>query len=626
MHDNYIDELKFCVTSKDVYKLMEGKIYVDSNNSSFEDSQISLISRNKAYMNTNFELKGMYGLALRVLTFLKLDGKLNGKPLGSGTTRYVSQLRFVLREFSEIKPDIKSFHEIDLNFIKLYLNIKKNESPILIKERLLKFIEWIAFANKYLPPFLRLNINIFSASDEFKQLENKAKIQREERGIKELIKKSDDLYSFIKLKKILKSAIDDISHLYEDALQITDIVVKSKNNKIVKNSHEFLFNYFVKTKYKMKSKELTDIQELCIKQHNSGLNSSSIKGFKSILTNFVDNMEAACAIVILFTTGMRSGELVSLNRNLKIVENEYLSLERLVFKTASHNNGDELEIPIPKITKTALILLSKITEIKEGKKNGQMIVTSIKSLVVNPSSGIVRKLLIKYVNKVGIDTCPRVHQLRHAMAFLIAYSDDKSGLELAKVFLGHKSIMMTLHYLGHYNLILKNAILELQEKESKTLVEKIVNEIKDGRKIYGEKGDKLIGNHHFLGSYSDDLADLLQKSLIELIKSGKLAILQTPVCICIHDLTKIDEMSCQRGLNINNFLGARPIKSRCSAENCVNSLFTESAVRKLKENDIDLELRERLMKNTYFADSGGFDNDPYQKIINKYDKDQKKLI
>lgn len=618
--NNYIEKLKDCITSTEVYKLMNGRVYKESDNSKFEDSHIRLLTRTRTYMNSDFELEGIYSLALRVMTFIKLDGKLKDRVFGSGANRYMTQLRYVLREFSIIKPNLKTFNEIDSDLIDLYILNRKESNPILLKERLLKIIDWINYGNKILPIFLRLNEYIFSNSKEYKLLLVNAKNERKRQ---ELYKFKNIEYPLFKLKDIASCAINDIEYFAVDGLTIAKLLVRAKVETNIKNQHSYIYNYFAKSRYKIKEEKISKIQTMCKEMYRLGYKASSIASFKNILIDFIDNIEAACTIVILLTTGMRSSELVSLNRNVVISENEYLNLVRFVYKTAKHNNGEELTMPIPLITKDALILLSKINEIKDVEKDGQMILNSIRSSPTKSTGGIVRKLITKYVKNLGKDNVPRPHQLRHAMAFLITYSDQKDGLELAKLFLGHSSIIMTLQYIGHYNLILKKAISEMQEKESQVLVEKVLNEIKDGHKLYGPKGEKLLSNHQFTGSYADELADLLNKSLMGLIKNGQLAIIQTSVCICIHDLTKTEEMICQRGLNINDFIESRPIQARCRGESCVNSLFTESAVKKLKLNGIDSELRSRLMKNTYFADSGGFDNDPFQVIINKYEKDQK---
>jgi hypothetical protein len=70
---------------------------------------------------------------------------------------------------------------------------------------------------------------------------------------------------------------------------------------------------------------------------------------------------------------------------------------------------------------------------------------------------------------------------------------------------------------------------------------------------------------------------------------------------------------------INN----RPIPSKCKGANCSNSIFFEEHIEKLKKNmygNIDPELKARLEKNTYFLNAGGFNQDPYYKLIKKYDK------
>ena len=84
----------------------------------------------------------------------------------------------------------------------------------------------------------------------------------------------------------------------------------------------------------------------------------------------------------------------------------------------------------------------------------------------------------------------------------------------------------------------------------------------------GEKIEFLTDNIVFKGSYSEKFTDLLNKNLLELINKGKIAIIQTPVSLCIHDLTKPEEMVCQRGFNLRNIVFNNPFPSLCEAERC----------------------------------------------------------
>lgn len=69
-------------------------------------------------------------------------------------------------------------------------------------------------------------------------------------------------------------------------------------------------------------------------------------------------------------------------------------------------------------------------------------------------------------------------------------------------------------------------------------MDEITTGLENDKKFYGEKIEFLTDNIVFKGSYSEKFTDLLNKNLLELINKGKIAIIQTPVSLCIHDLTK----------------------------------------------------------------------------------------
>lgn len=93
--------------------------------------------------------------------------------------------------------------------------------------------------------------------------------------------------------------------------------------------------------------------------------------------------------------------------------------------------------------------------------------------------------------------------------------------------------------------------------------------------------------------------------------------------MCIHDLSKPEELACQRGFNIEEIVANGPFPSRCKGPSCSNALFFEEDIKKLKNSmytDIEPTLKKRLEQNTYFMEAGGFEQEPYRKIIKEYDK------
>ena len=198
------------------------------------------------------------------------------------------------------------------------------------------------------------------------------------------------------------------------------------------------------------------------------------------------------------------------------------------------------------------------------------------------------------------------------------------------MFLGHTSITMTLQYMGYYNNELKDAIRELIKEESEFFIDEITEQIKENKNLFGENGKRLMkAKTKFSGRYANQFINTLREGLIELIKNQKLAIIQTPVSLCMHDLSKPEELMCQQGFNLEEIVANGPAPERCKGANCSNALFFEKHIEELKKKmyfKIEPSLKKRLEKNTYFMDAGGFEQDSYRKVIKEYDNYKKEVI
>lgn len=151
-------------------------------------------------------------------------------------------------------------------------------------------------------------------------------------------------------------------------------------------------------------------------------NKDLIKNINVILKEEIEMLESSCILIILFLTGMRIGEFISLNRHPQISKGEHFNLKRLIYKTAPTEDGIELEMPIPEIAKKAIEVLSTISDIKDDGLNEEIATTSIKySRVSNAKSIRIRNLIRWYAKKLGIKEKIDPHQLRHAMAFLLLH-------------------------------------------------------------------------------------------------------------------------------------------------------------------------------------------------------------
>jgi integrase len=470
-------------------------------------------------------------------------------------------------------------------------------------------------ANSYLPYFLQLDESLIINSNHYIELVKKASIQRAKEY---LIENSRTSYPLDLLKIMVSNAITYIDNYASETIEMSRYYVSS-HKLDMSEKHFSAYNFIMKKNFLN-----PEINALKHNIKSAPKKDTLIKVIRVILKDEIEVLEASCMLVILFMTGMRIGEFVALKRFPKITEGEHFNLKRLVYKTASTEDGVEMEMPIPEIAKQAIEVLSIISDIKDNGDNKEIATTTIKQIKVSNAKSIrIRDLIRWYAKKINIKEKVDPHQLRHAMAFLIVHLNEKEGLELARMFLGHTSITMTLQYMGHYNKELNEAIQELTKEESEIFVEKIANEIKENKKIFGKNGERLMPNHKFVGQQAEDFVALMKKGLIKLIEDQKLAIIQTPVSICMHDLSKPEDLMCQRGFSIEKIALNGPIPSRCKGANCSNALFFEEHVEKLKSQmygNIDPTLKARLNANTFFVEAGGFEQDPFRKIIKDYDE------
>lgn len=638
MIDNYIKDLRKCLTIEDVENVMNGRIYKHSNNSKFEDNYIELPNRTGTYTKKNLRFENkIYEILFKVFLFLKLDNLVGKVSLGTGMSHYAAMLKIILLDIEKEQPLINHFGDLRITTIDKiainYLN-NKNIKYTTNQEKTRKLIEWLVYVNNNVPYFLRINKDIIHNANHLHLLHKKSKEEK---------RKDDESpskrlpYSLANLKKIVSFSIQYMENYSNDALLAGEMFIKSRQYSDTAK-YNYLYNEIGNNIFDIKEPSLKGIQDEINSDENSytinksGIRVIRVKNISAKLLEINKKLEASCLVIILMTTGMRNSELVNLKRYPKIEDDEYYHIKRVITKTAKTDEGEEHSICIPLITKKAIEILSQIGEIKDGKKDGKIMSRSLQITSNNKNeadlSGAILNL-IKYLCRfINIKKPPLVHQFRHAIAFLIARINQKDGYELARLLLGHKSIRMTLRYLGHYNIYIRNALSEFYQKESTFLLDEITTGLENDKKFYGEKIEFLTDNIVFKGSYSEKFTDLLNKNLLELINKGKIAIIQTPVSLCIHDLTKPEEMVCQRGFNLRNIVFNNPFPSLCEAERCKNAIFTESNIEHLisQVKDIPADIKNRLEKNKFFVENGAFNEEPFSKIINQYKKDKNKKV
>lgn len=632
----YLTEIKNYSYIDDLWNKMKDREFPNAHSSLFSDSHIALESKTGKTMKRKFTLQNQLAdVSLRLIMFMKLSGDLNGLPVGSGKANYFNQLQLALKMIFEVQQDILLMSDIESGtidtIISHYRKYTKNKSLRPMVTKLNKLEEWILYGNDNLPHFLRLDPSVLRQSKEFIQLMvdyNKERRKEQTSG------SPREPYDLPSVKIMASQSIVYIENYFNDIEIIAQEYVKLRGREH-NYKYRTMFYFFKNTSYTFQEPTLIQIQTECQKakthtSHSGGRNVHKvIQRMKEIISIF----EGACVFIIILLTAMRSQELIRLGRYPLIHHGEFLALKKIIFKTASDESGEEVTIPIPEIVQIAIEKLSKLCQISDGSITGDLIINDIKYVDKKHVDSRINSMIVNFSKYCNVNKAPTAHDLRHTMAFLISTMHENSSLKIVQTLLGHKNTKMTLEYLGHYNRLLRNAIDELNTKESAHFVQTIVHDIDNGKKLFGPMGERIMGDYTFIGSYSDNITELLSRSLLALIEKGQLAIIQTPVCFCIHDLTKGESMACQRGFNIKNFINEKPKPSRCEGASCSNALFTKSHLEKMvhdnitNSEEIPDEIKDRLMQNTYFADSGGFDTlkNPHMKLIQSYQNQKKEI-
>lgn len=624
--DDILSKLNKFTTEKEMYLLFKNVKFPNRGNSSFFDKNILLVATGGLLTNYEIKVEGIASLYIRFMILLKLSGKLGNIPKGNGEYSYCSNLHSFLSEIIQ-NENILRIDDINTRLLDEYIteNIDiKKYSKVHIKRKISNFIEYLDF-NIELPYFLHINEELLK-SKKFIQLKKDVKneILEKVNGIGER-----ETYPLRDLKIIISDSINYIESYSEECLQVAKLY---KSIQLLnQDKYSVIYDKLKESKTKFNEPMLKKLQNMIFSTKNKYLNDGNGKNLGrsvkelpiNIVLRVVEQLEVSCVSIILLMTGMRAEELTMLDRKLVISHDEHFYLERIIYKTAETEDGEPLSMPVPEICKKALEILSELAYIKDGKKIGNIMLSALdytKVQKVRPSR--INHLLKRYCERLELNYITP-HQFRHAMAFLIVHIHESEGLELARMFLGHSSIVMTLQYMAHYNNEIKEAIEELTKNESQYFVTLITEQINKNKRLFGQKGSRLMPQHRFAGQQIEDFIKLLRKGLLKLIEEQKLAIIQTPVSLCIHDLSKTEDLVCQRGFNIEDIVANGPAPSRCKGANCGNALFFEEHIEKLKSSmytDIEPLMKERLEKNTYFMEAGGFEQDPFRKIIKEYDK------
>ncbi|PRM87553.1 site-specific integrase [Aliarcobacter cryaerophilus] len=620
-----LDALLECNFEEEIYNLLKDEVFPDSDESKFSDDILRFKTSTSEYINIHLRLDGVAKLAFKTILLLKLHGHIGLSPKNSGIRAYASVLSQIIRElFTDVKERLDEITPI--KFIKSLRIMSERIMAKTAKDYVMKINDWITFANPLLPYILRIDERLTKQNDLLIRIKEKALSQHQEYingvgGIK------DRLFPLEDTKKLMEKAINYIESYSEEILSSAPIFLNRKENYNDYQKRKHIVEYFKKLDYIFKEPKLKQFQEDCFNLLSHKVERPALK-----LLSAIRRLEGACIFVALTLTGYRASEFVKLERFPIFREEEHQFLSRMVTKTSINGESENIEMPIPSIARKAIEIISKLTALRDGKEKGDLLMNTWENKEVNNVTIASQRLSLAikfFCNEYNLPS-PTPHMARHTMAFLIVYLSEGDSLELARLFLGHKSITMTLRYLGHFNRIYQEAMLEFEYNESKYYAKQIANEIRCGNKFYGKNGQRVI-NAQFSGIYVEEFADLLEVGLIEMVKLSQYVILNTPYCYCIHDKSITNSMPCQKGINYTSFKNSMefiPLTGRCKPATCDNAIFTEADISRIQanqlSNSIPEEFKKRISENIYFVSDGGLDelDTSFQKIIKQYNEDQ----
>jgi len=649
MTDNttqFLSQIKTCATAKQVQDLASKLdiIFPQSNNSHFNDDILYFKNSIKQYVQLQLP-KNQCGLAAKIIIYIKLQGLLGRKPYGSGAKKLCDSFNRLLTALDKTKPQDIDMNSVDLEIQKL---TEKELKATTIKRNLILIEHWIS-ANAYLPHFLKVDPCVL----EGKYIQVSENVTNHYKN-SNFLDYSREPYPLHLLKKILSKSIHDMENYLDDAYEII------KNRDMFKDTSIHLsrrtrasIEYFHSTKYEFSEPRLKHIQEY-VKSYSDKLwklnKIPDSDGLIKVIDTFMSEMLGAALTTLLFLTAARSQEIHLLKRYPQVIKTEHHDLDksynmtRIVYKTNRY--GKEINIPIPKIGLDSIIFLSRRSEAMDGEKTGPL-----NLLGFLRSSSITRKGgpnsiidTLKSYSKSIIGEDERLltpHDLRRAMAFLIGQLNDRNGLELAMMMLDHKSDKMAMTYQNHNKTLVMNALShiasssedirsaleEYQSEDSERIWnEVIVPKLEEKEPMFGPIAKRLFKNVVFTGHINDDFksaVNTVTKFGLEMIRQGRMAVIQTPTCLCIHDLTQPEKMQCQRGIKADDFKIAPIMPAACVGAICGNALYTSQNIEVLKSQTDALvklvpdDLKERLGEWLFYVEDGI--EDLRQKIISEYD-------
>tara|TARA_R110002033_G_scaffold100404_4_gene148832 strand:+ start:17237 stop:19129 length:1893 start_codon:yes stop_codon:yes gene_type:complete len=618
-----LDKLLECHLEEDIVRLLKDEVFPKSKNSKFTDNVLQFKGNSGEYVNVHLGLDGINNIICRLILLLKLHGHMGIIPKNSGVRAYATAISSIVRKLSSKKSIVDiTFNE----FIKFVVQREKEVQAKSVKEEIRKIYDWIIIANPLLPHICRLDERLLIGDENIDRINEKASRDHIDytNGFGGHESKVFPLKDTI---IIMKKALNYVDHYADEIILCIPPYLQRKDMINVYQERKYLVTCIKDIKHTFQEPNLKTLQD-----DSNNFAAHKVSNPAQRVLKSIKLLEAACIFIALSLTGYRANEFLKLQRFPEFRQEEYDYLVRHITKTSFDEGGEEIEMPIPSAAKQAIEILSKLASFQDNMNKGNLLNVSWENLDVDKVTSPSQRLLlsIQYFCKDNNLPSPTPHMTRHTMAFLITYLSEGDSLELARLFLCHKSITMTLRYLGHFNTVYKDAMNDFENNEARHHAKYIADEIRQGHKLYGKSGEKIM-KAQFTGKYVEEFADLLETGLIEMVELSQFVILNTPYCYCIHDKSMTNNMPCQRGLDIDNFdtwRGVIPFTGRCKPASCSNAVFTEEDVALMQANQlynsIPKEFLERVSNNLYFVNNDVLEelDLSMESIVYKYNKDQ----
>ncbi len=647
MTDNttdFLSQVKTCVTVKQIHDLASKLdiIFPQSNNSHFNDGELRFVDPVKQFKSYKLP-KNTSGLAGKMVLYLKLMGLLGNKPYRSGAGKICLSFIKIFKLLDKTDPHNIDMETVDFSIQKL---IDKGLMPTSIKRDFILLEHWM-IASEYLPHFLQINPHALNG----KYAEICSSVKDYYKNMNYL-EDSREPYPLHLLKIILSKSIHLVENYINDAYELIKHrdIFKDSSLTAAKRTRATL-QYFKSSEYIFSEPRLKHVQDYMRSTTQDLWKIKTIPGSAGgikTIDNFMSEMQGATLTILLFFTAARSQEIHLLNRFPKTIKTEHHDLDesynmtRIVYKTERY--GKKVNMPIPKLGLDCVEFLSRKSEAIDGKKTGSLNLSGFAYIADRQSGNNSVYDIIKAYSKGILKEEERhltPHDLRRAMAFLIGQLNDRNGLELAMMMLAHKSDKMAMTYQNHNKVLvmnalshiasssedLKSALEEYQSEDSERIWnEVIVPKLEEKEPMYGPIAKRLFKNVVFTGHINDDFKSAVNNVTnygLEMIRQGRMAVIQTPICLCIHDLTQPEKMQCQRGIKADDFVIAPVMPTACVGSICGNSLYTSQNVEALKSQadalteQVPDDLKERLSEWLFYVGDGM--EDPRQKIIDEYD-------